>query len=379
MVEKKTLSPCLCFIFIFFLLFSVSVSAEDDFEDLDWELQYPDVILDDSRAWVDLTFGGLFDTSDKGAGLFFKVEPSMNFLIFDGKFSVVVKTEKEEYGRFWSLANEEIADYFEDARVRYRELTFTFGPEAVSNGDFLFLPKTDIDRKYLGFDYENAGFYFGTRSPDWQAWSFAFSSPGFGFDSLQFSVEAQGFHDNSASRTYAVGAGPGIHYKDLTIKPFAAYEYREPRSTDAATVVNGEIRKGFLFGGLGQFKKGILNLKGGILFQDVLSPFFLFGMGPLEMTVGEFAPFAYDSLGREKWVNIYWHYQNAGIDSNIGVGIREKEGRKNHELIYSDFSFKIAEEFFVSFSIELEETIRLALGTKYRINFDFYNDINEAE
>jgi hypothetical protein len=141
------------FLLVFFLVIILGFSA--DFESLDWTLPFPDVILQDTFAKIDIGSGFYFNPSnfDSALGLYFQMKPVLHFLIFDGTFNVELRTQKQGFDFFIDIANQNASDYFEDVRVKIKQLTIQYAKSAESYGEFLFQPYSSAFEKNWRIDW----------------------------------------------------------------------------------------------------------------------------------------------------------------------------------------------------------------------------------
>ncbi len=353
--------------------FCIVMAEEGEFEDLGWELAFPEEILTDASAQVDISAGFFF--SDKPAiGGFCSLEPKMHFLIFDGEFNVTLEQREDDFGPFIQLANDEVSDYFTYTRVKYKNLIFSFGAKDRMNSQLIFLPREDFNRKYVSFKYDNSGWNAVVKSPEWKSWAFGGYTPELSLGEVGFSLKADAFLDNSSSPTYAISVGPALNYRGLSLSPFLAYENvgiapgleneYDPLFKDNAQTVS--------YGVLGKFEKDIFALKAGIKTSFALSPFISVILGPLELSAGKNVFLSHEARGTTSWVDVYWNYETDRIKSSLGFSNEKDYKQTVKTSIFSDFEFKLLDDLFLDIRLMKREEWIFRLGARYSFNVDFY-------
>ncbi|MFP4460614.1 MAG: hypothetical protein ACLFQE_00260 [Thermotogota bacterium] len=373
MVELKQFFKILS-VTLFFLLMSVNVFAQEgDFEDLDWELLYPEEILTDASAEIDIS-SGFFLSDEPAIGAFVTLNPKMHFLIFDGQFNIMVEQRQDDFGRYFQLANKEVSDYFDFTKVKYKNLIFYFGLDNRLNSSMVFLPRVDFNRKYIHFDYEHRDWKVDIKSPEWNSWTFDFSSPALTFGDWGFNLHADAFIDNSSSITYALSAGPGIIYKDFELFPFAGYEHfgTQPDQVETHDEIFEEGPDQFVYGVLGNYEKGEFSLRGGIINSRELNPFLTVKIGPLELSTGKALFLAHENPGRRSWMDVYWNFKIDNIITNIGFSNETDYNDEFSSSLYADFEFRVYENLFMDIRLVKKEEWLLKLGARYNFKLDFY-------
>ncbi len=372
MVELKIIK--VLFISFFLLLIaSCGFSQEEEFEDVDWQLRYPDEILTDASAEIDIS-SGFFLSGEPAIGSFVSLNPKMHFLIFDGKFNVRVEQRKDEFGTFFALANKEVSDYFEFTRVKYKNLIFYFGLENRLNSKMVFLPRVDFDRKYIHFDYDNLDWRLDIKSPEWNAWAFNFSSPAVTFGDWGLKINADAFIDNSSSMTYAISAGPGVVYKDFELSPFIGYEHIGVQTEQVETYdeIFDEGTDHLVYGLMGEYQKGIFSLRAGLKDSLGINPFFTVKIGPLELNAGKALFLAHEKPGRRTWTDVYWNFETGDIVSNIGFSNEMDYNDEHSQSLYADFEFRVYENLFMDIRLVKKEYWLFRMGARYNLKLDFY-------
>ena len=375
--------------FIFVILFVLSLSGfsevtetatsvlnrEENFEDLNWQLLYPDVILEDAAAWIELTSGGFI--SEEGPSLFMEIEPGMHFLIFDGKFHVRLEQDNDPFGSFVRIKNSQVSDYFIDTTVRYKDLTFNFGLNERRNGQMVFYPRSDFNRKYVSFalDYDDWDLFI--KSPEWTSWTFDVNTPGFNLGPVSLSLSADAFLDNSASLTAAVSAGPQIRFDKVSVLPFAGYEY-STRFPSVLQVEKGlEGRQQMVFGILSTFNTDIFRIDGGVKYSDRLCPFVDVQLGPLEMTYGKNLFLANEFRGIKEWTDVYWNYEADLLKTDIGFSYEKNHLEEVQFGLFADFEFNLLDTVILELSIKKTDEWLYEMGIQYNFKLDFYASTEE--
>lgn len=368
----KSCTAYLIFVLLIFNFCGVMVAA-DEFEDLGWELAFPEEILTDASAQVDISAGFYF-TDKPIIGAFCSLEPKMHFLIFDGKFNITLEQRSDDFGPFMQLANDEVSDYFTYTRVKYKNIIFSFGTKDRMNSQQIFLPREDFNRKYVTFKFDDAGWKAAVKSPEWKSWAFDGSTPQWNLGEFGFSAKADAFLDNSSSFTYAISAGPAISFRGLSLSPFLGYEHMgiapdieneyDPVFKDAANLLS--------YGVWGQFEKGVFTLKGGIKNSFALSPFMSMILGPLELSAGKNVFLSQEAKGSTSWVDVYWHYETDSIKTSLGFSNEKDYKEAIKTSIFTDFEFTVLDNLLVDIRLIKNDEWSFRLGAKYRFNLDFY-------
>lgn len=373
MVGKRKIIK-IFFIFLFLLMLVITCYAQDEeFEELDWELLYPEEILTDASAEIDIS-SGFFLSGEPSMGAFITLNPKMHFLIFDGKFNVMVEQRKDAFGNFLQLANKEVSDYFEFTKVKYKNLIFYFGLENRRNSKMVFLPRVDFNRKYIHFDYDNQDWQLDVKSPEWSSWAFDFSSPALTFGDWGFKINADAFIDNSSSITYAFSAGPGISYKNVEVSPFVGYEHLGIQ-TEGEEIYDEIIDEGkdhLVYGLLGEYEKGIFSLRAGVISSLGINPFLTVSIGPMELDFGKSLFLAHEKPGRRKWADVYWKFETDNIVTNIGFSNEINFKNELNHSLFANFEFRVYENLFMDIRLVKKEYWLFKMGARYNFKLDFY-------
>jgi len=251
---------------LFVLFFSILVLGEatktdQPYDSVEWELPFPGPVLDEPYARLFLTSGfHLTPEAEFPGGLFFLLEPSMRFLIFEGSFRFKVQAIMEPNNFFFDIENQRPGDYFSWVKLRIKNLFFSYGQNAGSHGKLVYLPVTPLDRKYIGFDWSSPfsdnPFRVHVRSDSWSAWAGSVQTPGWRTPSLQLSGVVDAYFDRSASITAAVSLGPQLGFfpaEDLvpllTVRPVGEVRFfqgaLDPESGEPASwKLGGGVRFG---------------------------------------------------------------------------------------------------------------------------------------
>ncbi len=367
-------SKALFFMFLLVLLPMMSVfSQEDPFEDLDWQLLYPDEILKEASTEIDFS-AGFFLSGDPSFGSFFQLNPQMHFLIFDGKFNLTVEQKYDAFGTYFDLANEEVSDYFDYTKVKYKNLLFYFGLDNRLNSKMVFLPRMDFNRKYIHFDYRNLGWQLDIKSPEWSAWAFDFSTPSLSFGDWGIRLDADAFIDNSASATYAISAGPGISYKEFFITPIVGYEHFGLQTSELEEydpIFDAGSDHLFL-GMIGTFEKDEIAFNGGFKYSSELNPFLSVKLGPLEFSTGKALFLAHEKPGRRWWADVYWNFEIDGFVSTIGFSNEINYNDIWASSLFADFEFRVYENLFLDIRLIKDENWLFKMGARYHTKLEFY-------
>ena len=369
---KKTI-PLLILLLVLFHSVSVLYAQEDDFEDVDWELRYPEEILTDASAEIDIS-SGFFLSDEPAYGAYVTLEPKMHFLIFDGKFNVMVEQKEDAFGSYFQLANKEVSDYFDFTKVKYKNLIFYFGLDNRMNSKMIFLPREDFNRKYIHFDYDNQNWMVDVKSPEWNSWAFDFSTPELTAGNWAFSLNADAFIDNSSSITYAIGVGPGIGYKELTLMPFIGFEHYgiQTGENEEYDEIFDEGTDRFVFGLTGEFEKDELSVRGGFINTFGFNPFLTVKVGPLEMSTGRALFLAHENPGRRTWTDVYWNFKIDNFHTNIGFSNETDYKDERTSSLFADFEIRIYENLFMDIRLVKKDYWLFKFGARYNFKLDFY-------
>jgi hypothetical protein len=366
----------LIIIFVFFfllILVTYGYAQDNEFEDLDWELLYPEEILTDANVELDIS-SGFFLTAEPAMGAFVTLNPKMHFLIFDGKFNIMVEQRKDDFGTYFQLANKEVSDYFEFTRVKYKNLIFYFGLDNRLNSKMVFLPRVDFHRKYIHFGYDNQDWQLDVQSPEWNSWAFDFSSPALIVGDWGFKINADAFIDNSSSITYALSAGPGVVFKGLELSPFVGYQHFGVQ-TDKMENYDEQFEEGsdhLVYGLLGEYQKGEFSIRAGIKNSVEFSPFLTVHVGPLELSAGTALFMAHENPGRRTWRDVYWNFETDNTVTNIGFSNETNDNDEMINSLFADFEFRVLDNLFMDIRLVKKENWLFKMGARYNFKLDFY-------
>lgn len=366
----------LIIIFVFFfllILVTYGYAQDNEFEDLDWELLYPEEILTDANVELDIS-SGFFLTAEPAMGAFVTLNPKMHFLIFDGKFNIMVEQRKDDFGTYFQLANKEVSDYFEFTRVKYKNLIFYFGLDNRLNSKMVFLPRVDFHRKYIHFGYDNQDWQLDVQSPEWNSWVFDFSSPALRVGDWGFKINADAFIDNSSSITYALSAGPGVVFKGFELSPFVGYQHFGVQ-TDKMENYDEQFEEGsdhLVYGLLGEYQKGEFSIRGGIKNSVEFSPFLTVHVGPLELSAGTALFMAHENPGRRTWRDAYWNFETDNTVTNIGFSSETNDNDEMINSLFANFEFRVLDNLFMDIRLVKKENWLFKMGARYNFKLDFY-------
>jgi len=361
------------FVFLLLLCAIGFAQEEEDFEDLNWELLYPEEILTDASAQIDIS-SGFFLSDEPAMGAFVTLKPKMHFLIFDGQFNVMVEQRKDDFGTYFQVANKEVSDYFDFTRVKYKNLIFYFGLENRLNSTMVFLPRVDFNRKYVHFDYDNQNWRVDVKSPEWNSWSFDFSSPALSLGEWGIKFNADAFIDNSSSITYALSLGPGIVYKDIELSPFIGYEHFGIQTDELEEYdeIFDEGKDHLVYGVIGEYQKGEFSLKGGLTSNLGINPFLTVKLGPLELSAGKALFLAHENPGRRTWTDVYWNFEIDNMVTHIGFSSEWDYKDEQTGSLFADFEFRVYENLFMDIRLVKKDYWLFKMGARYHFKLDFY-------
>jgi len=360
--------------FLFVLLPMMSVfSQEEPFEDLDWQLLYPDEILKEASAEIDFSTG-FFLSGEPAIGSYFQLNPQMHFLIFDGKFNITVEQKSDPFGTYFDLANKEVSDYFDFTSVKYKNLIFYFGLDNRLNSKMVFLPRMDFNRKYIHFEYSNLDWQLDIKSPEWSGWAFDLSTPSLNLGDWGIRLDADAFIDNSASTTYAISGGPGVCYKDFFIAPYVGYEHfgLHTSQLEECDPIFDAMSDRVVYGMNIAYEKDKLALNGGFQYVTELTPFLSVKLGPLEFSTGKALFLAHENPGRRWWADVYWNFEIDGFLSNIGFSNETNYNDMWTSSFFADFEFRVYENLFLDIRLIKEENWLFKMGARYHTQLEFY-------
>jgi len=378
--------------YIFVILCIITIKscilfADDDFENLNWEPLYPYDILEDSVSKIKISTGFFVDNFDSinnkslPGGVFFSIKPEMHFLVFDGKFNVLFKSFSNENDFFFDIANDEVSDYFESVALNYRDLKFVFGERAVLEGVLTYLPSTDYDKRYLGFDFDFSDWYFTTRSLNWKSWALQLDTPSFGMDNFRVSLQTDCFFDNSASLTAAVTAGPKLNIFDYYITPFAGYGYQERFSeSDNQKLINifgeNEIKDDFYtFGIKTGYENDLFKIKTGFFFSRIMEYYTNICLSPLSINFGKRFNLARNEEDIINWVKVSWDLSTEYLNTKIGFGIDDSLLNGKKQFLFLDLNAVLNNDLGLNFSLSYGDKTEFYIGIDYSFGLkDFYKE-----
>ncbi len=383
---------------VFLCIFSVFVFCEEnsavyvdeyhssDFENLDWLPLYPEEILGISQSKIKFSAGFFIDNiynDEPGAlpgGVFFALKPEMHFLVFDGKFNVLLRSYSAKDNFFFDIANKEVSDYFESIRVKYRELTFLFGDSAVSDGELFYLPSTEYMRRYIGFDFGYSDWDFKMRSVDWKSWAAGINTPFLGNESINASLEGDIFLDNSASLTFAASVGPKISLFDFSITPLVGFIHQDNFSENYSELfrdyqnieINDDV---FTFGCKCGYDSEPFKFNLGLNFSRILEYFAYMELKPLSFSFGKRYNMSRSEEDIITWTKIAWLYSANSVNTKLGFGVNDSVLDGTSSFVFFECNRDFENGLGLSFSFTSGSNMELFLGIDYSFGLtDFYKD-----
>lgn len=349
------------FLLVFFLVIFLGFSA--DFESLDWTLPFPDVILQDTFAKIDIGSGFYFNPSnlDSALGLYFQMKPALHFLIFDGTFNVELRTQKQGFDFFIDIANQNASDYFEDVRVKIKRLTVQYAKSAESYGEFLFQPYSSPFEKNWRVDWGLNNWGIQALSQNFRDWSLQLSTPEIGWETIGFGADLQGFIESTPTNSFAVSVGPRIRFLFMEIVPFVGYLNK--------AIVEGETEEPFstlTWGGKAEVFYDPFFLRAGVQWVKAPEYFVAIGFGPVLFSFGERTNLDHLRYQRESWKQVEWLYQQEKFYSKIGFGNISRQ-EENTFYLFSDFAVRIDDHWALKASVKGLEEMSFSLGFEYSI------------
>jgi hypothetical protein len=321
-----------------------SESSEQDFEAIDWTLPFPDVILQNTGASIDLGPGFFYNPAGKDSfiGLYMQFRPRLHFLVFDGTFNVGIRTFYQDQDVFLDLANERTEDYYEDIRVKIKRFSILYAESAESSGEYLYHPYTSPVEKNLKIQWENNNWHVSALTSDWKQWSLDFETPEIGWDSLGFGADIQGFYESTPTNSFAVSAGPKIRFYFLDAVPFVGLKY-----TGVPEDTEGTPSTRFTWGLKTVFRYNPISVKASIQWTSIPEYTLAIGFGPLAFSFGKRAGMGYGADQEETWQQIAWQYTKKGIETKIGFGSVNQSF-----YIFSDIDIGITDQWSIRASVK---------------------------
>lgn len=334
--------------------------AAEDFEDLDWEVRYPDVIFQDREAILSVGTGFYTEIVDEEVlgGLYIHLEPEMKFLMFEGSFHIGLRTAIKNQELFLDFENRHPSDYFRRARFKYKELQFLFGESVPVFMNQFYGPYLFLGEPHSAFYWDWENWSARAASLSWNNWAVGLTTPELSWHNGGLSGMVDGYFDWSASETYAISAGPSFRWEIVSFTPMVSFITPE------------------LFGG--GAKIGLeweeLAIHTGLQWIDRTMFFINLQLGPVGFSMGE-KPFLREGqMTHEAWRQVALEWSDEIYQLRLGFGNRqliETPGEARDDWYFRiQNTWNMSDQWQIRTDIRLMQQPIISVGVAYRMRLE---------
>ncbi len=340
--------------------YSVSLCAVEDFEDLDWELRYPEVIFQEREASLSVSFGVFTEIVEEEllGGVYLHLIPEMKFLMFEGSFHIGLRTVIRDQEMYIDFENLHPSQYFQQARFRYKELQFLFGQAVPTYQNQFYGPYRYLGEAFSAFEWDWNAWEVQAASLSWNNWAIGTNTPEWSWGNGGISGSIDTYIDWSASETFALSIGPSVRFDSITLTPMIAFA--TPDLFGAGAKVGLTLDQF-------SFHTGIQWLDGPMHFINIQ-------LGPVGFSSGEKPFFRGGQMDRESWkqISLDWNDDIYAVKLGFGNRILFQE----ETVLQNDLFFRLQNTWNMSPQWQIRTDIRLmprptfSIGIAYRFQLE---------